>query len=425
MSRTSPTGHSKISLPALEEIAIKTKLIIRKSPRFSADAFLMCLLSAVTSGKGSLNQIVQNLMTRVLRPMARQSLFERFSPKSTAFLQHVLQDLMEQRYRPIQPALANSVIRRIIIEDASSQVLPKSNAEAFPAHGNHHGQTAGVKIDFAYDLLSGTMVSHTLEQATMQDKIIGKEMLSQVVPGDLVLRDMGYFILDEFTAIEGMGAKWLTRLPLTTGVLLEDETALEKKLKKSKENTLDLVVLAGKQKKKCRLIAVRAAPEVAEKKRRERRQTAKKNGKQVCPKGLARDGWHLMLTNLTREEASVTQLAEVYRARWAVEIQFRAWKQALNLTAALNRKSNEHHIQALVLAAMIAHQLGMKIAAMLVEQVGRSRLSFEKLYDNLAQEILQLRSLLDLRDFAPDLRHIRRDKRTRQTPIESGIKALT
>ena len=425
MSRTSPTGHSKLILPALEEIAIKTKLISRKSPRFSADAFLMSLLFAVTSGKGSLNQIAQNLMGRVLRSMSRQSLFERFSPKSTAFMQSVLQDLMEQRYQSTRPALARSGIRRIIVEDASSQVLPKSNAEEFPAHGNHHGQTAGVKIDFGYDLLSGTMVSHTLEQATTQDKIIGKELLVQVMPGDLVLRDMGYFILDEFTAIENLGAKWLTRLPLTTGVVLEDEMALEKMLKKSKESTLALTVYAGEQRKKCRLVAVRAAPEVAEKRRRERRQKAKKNGKQACPKGLARDGWHLMLTNLNQEEATVGQLAEVYRARWAVEIQFRAWKQALNLTKALKRKSNEHHIQALVLAAMITHQLGMKMATIMMKQVGRSRLSFEKLYDNLAQELLKLQSLTDFIDFAPDPRHITRDKRKGALPIESGITALT
>ena len=94
----------------------------------------------------------------------------------------------------------------------STLVLPKSNAEEFPAHGNHHGQTAGVKIYFGYDLLSGTMVSHTLEQATTQDKIIGKELLVQVMPGYLVLRDTGYFIIDEFTAIEDLGAKWLTRV---------------------------------------------------------------------------------------------------------------------------------------------------------------------------------------------------------------------
>ncbi|WP_424315258.1 transposase [Haloferula sp.] len=30
--------------------------------------------------------------------------------------------------------------------------------------------------------------------------------------------------------------------------------------------------------------------------------------------------------------ADVSQLAQIYRARWAIEIQFRAWKQLLNLT---------------------------------------------------------------------------------------------
>ena len=98
--------------------------------------------------------------------------------------------------------------------------------------------------------------------------------------------------------------------------------------------------------------------------------------------------WHLMLTNLNKEEATVAQLTEVYRARWAIEIQFRAWKQALNLTKALNRKSNEHHMQAFVLAAMIAHQLGMVLTALLVNQADRSRLSFEKLYGTLAQYCL-------------------------------------
>ena len=69
-----------------------------------------------------------------------------------------------------------------------------------------------------------------------------------------------------------------------------------------------------------------------------------------------------MLTNLGGEQADVSQLSAIYRARWAVEIQFRAWKQVLNLDKALNRKSNEHHLQALVLAGMIAHQLGMRMA---------------------------------------------------------------
>ncbi len=129
-----------------------------------------------------------------------------------------------------------------------------------------------------------------------------------------------------------------------------------------------------------RRVAGRAASDVAAARRAQRRKTAKECGKKPCPKGLVRDGWHLMLTNLSTEQAGVSQLAAVYRARWAVEIQFRAWKQALNLGKALNRKSNEHHMQALVLAAMIAHQLGMKAAVRLGAIVGRAMVSYEKLY---------------------------------------------
>jgi IS4 transposase len=62
-----------------------------------------------------------------------------------------------------------------------------------------------------------------------------------------------------------------------------------------------------------------------------------------------------MWTNLSEEDADASQIAAIYRARWAVEIQFRAWKQTINRGKDLNRKSNEHHLQALVLAGIIAH----------------------------------------------------------------------
>ena len=135
-----------------------------------------------------------------------------------------------------------------------------------------------------------------------------------------------------------------------------------------------------------------------------------------------------MLTHLSREQTNVNQLAAIYRARWVVEIQFRASKQALNLDKALNRKSNEHHLQALVLAGMIAHQLGMRIAQRIGNTVGPARLSYEKLYDLndlLAVRLIKARDLAELDTFDPDPRHVERDKRTRKSPVESGILALT
>jgi len=184
-------------------------------------------------------------------------------------------------------------------------------------------------------------------------------------------------------------------------------------------------VSVGNVGKNCRLVAVRAEAKVARSRRDERRKKGKEAGKKPCRKGLIRDGWHLMLTNLKKEEMKVSQLVAIYRARWAVEIQFRAWKQALNLDKALNRRSNEHHMQALVIAGMIAHQLGMKIAGVLIEQIGRAHLSYERLYDILALYLIKLENFSNLVDFSPDARHISRGKSTAQSPIESGILALS
>ena len=412
-------------MPDLDLLATQSRLVIRKSPRFSPAAFLQSLLGSVATGLASLNQIAAGLGERTRRTMARQSLHERFDIRSSAFLMSVLCELTRQRFEPAADAIGGGAVRRILIEDASFQVMPKTNAASFPAHGNHHGATAGVKIDLAYDLLSGKVVSHSLESATAQDKAIGRELVVEVRPGDLVLRDMGYFVLGEFTAIEECGAWWLTRLPLTTGVVLEDGTPLEKLLKQRRHDLHDLGVTVGEEGKRCRLIAVRADPEVADARRARRRAKARKSGKPPCPKGLVRDGWHLMLTNLGKEQADVAQLAAVYRARWAVEIQFRAWKQSLNLSKALNRTSNEHHMEALVLAAMIAHQLGLRIARRIGAAAGRGEVSYEKLYDLLAMQLVKAPDLAAAADFNPDPRHVMRDKRRRSSPVESGIRALT
>lgn len=184
-------------------------------------------------------------------------------------------------------------------------------------------------------------------------------------------------------------------------------------------------MIVGSQGKKCRLIGVRASAAVARKRRAQRRKKAQESGKSPCQKGLIRDGWHLMLTNLSSKEATVTQLVAVYRSRWAVEIQFRAWKQSLNLDKALNRKSNVDHMQALVIPGMIAHQLGMKMASHLGDRLGRARIRDEKLYDLFAVFLIRSPKFTELTSFSPDARHLSRCERVPLSPIESGILALS
>ena len=155
MFTTSPADCSALILPDLHQLAIQTDLICRKSSKFTADGFLQSLLSSVVTGQGSLNQIASELNSRVGKPMSRQSLHERFGPSSTSFLLAVCGALMKQRFESSSESLLNSKITEILIEDACGQVMPKANADYFPAHENHHGKSCRTKALGIYETPTG------------------------------------------------------------------------------------------------------------------------------------------------------------------------------------------------------------------------------------------------------------------------------
>lgn len=424
MQRNQPADSPLLTLPDLASLARETGFVVRESPKMNASVFLQTLSGAMASGFASLNQIAMGLSRRTGRPISSQAIHGRFSEASTAFLTAVMHRLFGQRFSSGLSGGRLGVIRRILVEDSSVQTMPKANAATFPAHGNRYGSTAGAKFDFAFDLLCGEVASHTLEAATEQDKTIGKEVVAIVRENDLVLRDMGYFSLAEFVEIERRGAWWLTRVPLNLGLRTECGRSLERLLQGHCGNIIDLPVKAGEAGHACRLVAIRASSVIARKRRKQRRKDAKAKGLEPDAMGLVRDGWHLMLTNLPVADFAPTLLRTIYRARWGVEIQFRAWKQANNLDKALNRKSGEHHLMAILLAAMINHLVGMRMARVLSRNQPVQELSYEKLYDALAIHHQAAKRWEELLTFAPSMKHVERDKRKRKSPVTPGALGL-
>ena len=418
---------SKVRLPDVHAIAKSSLLIIRQTSKFCPSAFLMMLIQSVCSGHASLNQMVGRLGGGKLKTMSKQGLWARFSSKSTAFLESVLHDLMEQSFSPVRHTLQKAGLQRIIVEDSTNLVLPKKNAIEFPAHGNAYGDTAGVKVDLAYDLMSGQCISHTIEKATEQDKTIGKQAVTLAKKGDLYLRDMGYFILQSFRDLESVDAHWLSRLPMNCNAYTQQGEKIETLLKYTNLDIVDIPAYAGAERHSCRLIAVRADAPLAEQKRKKRREDARKKGKAVNQEALTRDGWHIMITSLSPEESTVEELCHLYVCRWSIELQFRGLKNALNLKKALGRITNKHHIHALVLAAMIIHQLSCRfwnIYHGLLHAESRS-LSLEKLLVNLTLFLLKVSEVASITTYKPDFRHIAYDKRKRSNNVNSGFISLT
>jgi hypothetical protein len=66
-------------LPDLDRLATKSRLVIRKSAKFTSSGFLQSLLGSVVTGLVSFNQFGASLKELLAAPMARPILLERFA----------------------------------------------------------------------------------------------------------------------------------------------------------------------------------------------------------------------------------------------------------------------------------------------------------------------------------------------------------
>ena len=163
-------------------------------------------------------------------------------------------------------------------------------------------------------------------------------------------------------------------------MLISDQNgrALNDLLEKEKGELVDLVVLLGEEKYEARLTAIRASQAVAEKNLREAHERAAAQSKTLSKAQRIRCQWHIVVSNIPREILSAKQVAELYRCRWNIEIIFRAWKQSANLGKALNRKSNEDHFQALMLAGMIYQVMSLSMLTLMRAVIPKAkRVSYE------------------------------------------------
>jgi hypothetical protein len=111
-------------------------------------------------------------------------------------------------------------------------------------------------------------------------------------------------------------------------------------LKNSNDNVREFAVRYGaKAQVSCRLIAKRVCEEVAQRRKRQKRQAAKKKGRTVSPRALALCHWDLYVTNVSSSWLPTECISDVYRIRWQIELVFKGAKSSLGMSLICGKKS--------------------------------------------------------------------------------------
>lgn len=408
-----------INSELLDHLAKDTGFIRRKTSRFSAAGFFLSLLKAVGSGQSSLNQLCISLAQHQPRALCKQGLAYHFSESAANFLERLLEKVNEVS---ANVTVAQSRFRRILLQDSTQLRLHPGNAPHFKGMGNHAGATSAAKLDVISNLLTGEYFPSRISDGRYQDRSNGPRIFDYLEPGDLVLRDMGYFDVDSFSRIEELSASWISRLHALVHTWDMEGVCLEERLSSFQGDVLDMDVRLTHKGHRARLIAIRASEEVKARRRAKGKERRKRMGNTATKRSLEREGWNLYVTSLSREQFRAKDIVTLYEGRWAIEIRFRALKGSARLHELFQRRTNKTTLRVLLTAVMIFAHIGAKAILWLRSKAPVDRLpSAEKVYQWLANSLL---SLANIRAPIPyDIRALCLDRRNR-TCLQRKIEPL-
>jgi len=177
-------------------------------------------------------------------------------------------------------------------------------------------------------------------------------------PGDLIIRDLGYAVVETFGEITAAGAFYLSRYLQGTALFDPQNKQRLELYKLASERaklpgkTFSMEILMGARSlHPCRLVFIRVSQEIADGRRRKLREKAKRKGSSAPTKTyLALQDWSFYVTNLDETQAGNRQLYELYQLRWRVENIFRIAKSQTGLLKIARHRTNRHHVEMLIWA---------------------------------------------------------------------------
>ncbi len=385
-----PNISKLVSPKFCKAMALKTNFVKRTTNRLNGYEFV----KAMILGNGNDTLLTYKKRICHFNPKGKMSLpglaqkINQLSAEELMF--QVLTKCLMNLYEKVDSKIKN--ISRILIQDSTCIPLNKKLGSLYAGSGGHH-KTAGVKLDCIYDFTNEAILDVQHHARTVSDAKNECTIFKYLQPNDLVLRDLGYFLIESFKKIEEQNAFYVSRLKGEVLVFLHTEDKkpltfiefLKKKLRK--KTFLDCTAYIGKSKQKVRLIVNKLPDYVLNQRLRRAHRNAQVARTTLTDSKRAFLSYTILITNLPPEMASPEEILMLYRIRWRIELVFKEWKSQIcigNITG-----TNIHRIRCLIYAriclVLIINKLTSYISKMVFTLYERE-LSVKKALDVLLEK---------------------------------------
>lgn len=196
-----------LSWDRIKQIAIDCGFCKRQSGKIDAPHFLgyFCLQSL--EGTVSYNDIAAKLEAKTGINASRQAYHQRMNEECVAFFKKILEIVIFSKAFPeeLDEWKDSKRFSRILVQDSTVIRLPLRLFEIFSGVKNAHSAVCNARIQGVYDLISKQFIEFAITPYSKNDLSVTLEI--PVQPGDLVLRDRGYFSAPSMIDLKKKGGR--------------------------------------------------------------------------------------------------------------------------------------------------------------------------------------------------------------------------
>jgi hypothetical protein len=312
------------------EQAARASGCVQRVRQFSGPTLIQTLvLGFLEAPDASVSALCQLAAARGV-PISPQGLAQRFTRELADALEQVRAAIV--RAVVAGPPGAIPLLQRFAHGwglDTTPLTLPDALAAVWAGCGGNAGQgQAALKVALELELVTGQRAGPRLQAGRTPDRTT--PLVAAPHPaGSLVIRDLGFFSLDQFRRAAARGERWLSRLMAGTVVTTADGQRWTQAALLAAQPGLGVdlpITLGAEAHRAARLLAERVPPDVAHARRQRLKRDAKKTGQPVSAERLALADWTVLGTCLAPAELTLAEALALLRARWQIEQLFDLWK---------------------------------------------------------------------------------------------------
>lgn len=307
----------------------------RKGGKISPTSLILGFLLMVSNKRNTFSDWATQIGFLEGTTISKQSVFERMSKQTECFIKNVLEYVMKQeglmsRAKKLKGILKH--FKNVFIDDSTTLGLSDELSDVYPGNVSNGIKKSQVKIHAMFNLTKGIFSFFHICSFRNNDQSLSGDVLPFLKKGDLCIRDLGFTVLNVMNEFIKRGIFFVARKGfnvLVYDLKTKEEIDLLKRLRKN--GFIDAEVLIGKTYQiKCRLVIVSIPNQQSEARKRKasKDRDLRLNHSKYYYELL---GYNVFVTNIPIEKCNATEIVQIYKLRWRIEIIFKSWKSSFSL----------------------------------------------------------------------------------------------